>query len=282
MSLVKTWSWAPWHIKLCLILIILLILVILFTPIILPYDPNETDLMNINQPPVMFGGSWDHPLGTDQLGRDVLSRNISGIRISAGIAFFSLFIGSAIGVSAGLISGYLGGLTDKMVSGLVEFQFSVPNTLIILLGIVLFGTDMMVLIVLIGITKWETYARVTRGLVLSLREEQYIEAAQAAGASGMYIICRHLFPNILPTVLVMMTLFFPTILTIESSLSFLGIGIQPPTATLGRLIGDGRDFLFTSWWISLIPAFIILCMTMIMHLIGDWLKQSMHISISRE
>lgn len=282
MSLVKRWLWAPWHIKLCFIFVMVLLLVMVCAPLLLPYDPNATDLRNINQPPVFTGGSWEHLLGTDQLGRDVLSRNLYGIRISAGIALFSLVIGCVIGVSAGLVSGYMGGVADKIVTGLVDFQFSVPNTLIILLGIVLFGTDIVVLVVLIGITKWETYARVTRGLVLSLRQNQYVEAAQAAGASGFYIIRKHLLPNIWPTVLVMMTLFFPTVLTIESSLSFLGIGIQPPTATLGRMIGDGRDFLFTSWWISLIPAFIILCMTLIMQTIGDWFKESMDITITRE
>lgn len=135
---------------------------------------------------------------------------------------------------------------------------------------------------LIGFAKWESYARITCGLVLSLKQNQYIEAAQASGASGVYIVSRHIFPNVLPTILVVMTLNFPVILTMESTLSFLGIGIQPPTSSLGRMVGDGRNYLLTSWWLAMIPSLLILTMTLNMQSIGDWFRDSMDISTAKE
>jgi len=278
MNMVRKLKWAPWQIKLSFVLAVLIVLVILLAQWIMPYMPNAIHLMNHNQPPVFLKGSWDHPLGTDQLGRDLLTRTVYGLRTSAGIALFGIIIGCAVGVAAGLISGYFGGILDKVIMSLVDFQFAVPYTLMLLMGLVLFGTDIKVLIILLGLAYWENYARVIRGLVLSLRENQYIEAAQASGASGWYIITRHIFPNIVPTMLVMMTLYFPAILTLESSLSFLGIGIQPPTASLGKMVGDGRNYLVTSWWISIIPSLIILVLALIMQTIGDWFRDTMDLS----
>lgn len=217
-------------------------------------------------------------MGTDQLGRDLLSRTIYGTKTSVTVASLGILIGCAVGVLAGLVSGYMGGIIDKLIMALVDFQFAVPYTLMLLMGLVLFGTDIEVLVLLLGLAYWENYARVIRGLVLSLRENQYIEAAMASGASGWHIIIRHIFPNTVPTILVMLTLFFPAMLTLESSLSFIGIGIQPPTASLGKMVGDGRNYLVTSWWISVIPSLVILVMALIMQSIGDWLKDIMNIS----
>ncbi len=171
-----------------------------------------------------------------------------------------------------------GGIADKVIMSVVDFQFAVPYTLMLLMGLVLFGTDIPVFIVLLGLAYWENYARITRGLVLSLREKQYVEAALASGASSWYVITRHIFPNTVPTILVMLTLYFPAILTLESSLSFLGIGIQPPTSSLGKMVGEGRNYLINQWWISIIPSLVILAKALIIQTIGDWLSKVMEIS----
>lgn len=271
--LVRIWSEAPWQVKACFSLTALLLLLIAFAPWIAPYDPNATKLLHNNQPPVFLNGSWEHPLGTDQLGRDLLSRMMYGLRTSVGIAVVGLIVGCAVGVAAGVVSGYVGGIADKIIMALVDIQFAIPYTLVLLMGIVIFGTDTLVLVVLIGLANWENYARMIRGLVLSLRENQYIESAQASGATSAYIMFRHIVPNIVPTVLVMMTMYFPSILTMESSLSFLGIGVQPPTASLGRMVGDGRSYLMTSWWVSVVPALVIVTTAFVMQTIGDWLRE---------
>lgn len=268
---------SPLYIKFSFILALIFILTIILADFIMPYDPNANNLMNVNQPPVFLGGDWNHILGTDQLGRDTLSRNIYGLRVSAGIAIFGLIIGCVVGVVAGLISGYVGGIVDKIIMAIVDFQLSIPYTLILLLGVVIFGTDIFVLIALVGLAKWETYARIIRGLVLSIRENQYVESAQVSGGSTLYIISKHILPNVLPTIFVMLTLNFPAILSLESTISFLGIGIQPPIASLGRMVGDGRDYLLSSWWVSVIPSVIIIVMTLTMQALGDWLRDAMNI-----
>ncbi len=277
--MIRKMSQAPWTIQACFMIAMLYVLIVLFAPWIAPYDPNETRLLHNNQPPVFLNGSWEHPLGTDQLGRDILSRMLVGLRTSIGVAIFGLLIGCTVGVAAGLVSGYFGGLADRIIMALVDFQFAVPYTLILLMGIVIFGTHTGVLIALIGLANWENYARMIRGLVLSIRSSGYIESAKASGASAFYIIVKHVTPNVLPTVLIMMTIYFPSILTLESSLSFLGIGIQPPTASLGRMVGDGRSHLMTSWWISIIPSLIIVTIAFVMQTIGDWYRDSMQSSI---
>ncbi len=272
----------PWVVQLSFTMAVLFVVVVLGAHWIMPYDPNATNLMNHNAPPVFAGGTWAYPLGTDQLGRDLLSRMVYGIRTSLGIAAFGLVIGCVVGVTAGLISGYVGGIVDKLIMALVDFQMAVPYTLVMLMGIVIFGTDTLVLVALIGLANWENYARVVRANVLSLREHQYIEAAKLSGGSQLYIMARHILPNTMPTVLVMMTLFFPGVLTMESSLSFLGIGIQPPTASLGRMVGDGRGSLMTSWWLSMMPALVIVLMAVIMQTIGDWLRDRLNIMARTE
>lgn len=275
MNILKNIAWAPFHIKISFVLMAIFILTIIFADWIMPYPPNKTNLANVNQPPVFMNGSWAHPLGTDQIGRDMVSRTIYGLRVSAGIALTGLFIGCALGVAMGLIAGYFGGMPDKIITTLIDLQQALPNQLLMLMGIVLFGTNIIVFVVLIGFARWERYARLVRGQVFSLKKNQYIEAARVSGGSNFYIITKHILPNVMPTIVVTMTLYFPGIINLESSLSYLGIGIQPPTATLGRMIGDGRDYLFSSWWISLIPAVVILILTLVVQTIGDWARETL-------
>jgi peptide/nickel transport system permease protein len=271
---------APVHIKLSFLMVLVFIGTAVFADFISPYNPNATELLKNNLPPIFMGGEATHPLGTDQLGRDLLSRCIHGLRVSAGMAFFGLLAGTFLGVMLGLLSGYFGKWVDSLIMLLVDFQFAVPYTLLILMGLVVFGNSIPILMLFIGLAKWETYARVTRGVVLSVREYSYVEAAYSVGARSSRIILRHILPNIVPIIVVLMTLNFPAVLMLETSLSFLGIGVQPPTATLGRMVGDGKNYLMTVWWLAIIPAFIILLLSLLIQTLGDWMRDAMDVRLN--
>lgn len=271
---------APPSILLCMLLMLVLALAAVCAPWVAPFDPNRTSVLQRNDPPSWLGGKSGHLLGTDQLGRDVLSRCIYALRVSVGIALLGVTIGCVIGVVTGILSGLLGGWTDRIVMMVVDFQLSIPFLLIVLVGIAVFGTSMLVLIVLVGTAHWETYARLTRGQVLTVREFQFVEAAVALGATTWRIARRHILPNIASPVIVLVTLNFPSILLLESSLSFLGIGVQPPTASLGRMVGEGRDYMMSAWWLVISPASFIVLVTLCMQLIGDWLRDVIDVRLS--
>ena len=271
---------APLSIQTCIILMLLMALAAIFAPYVAPFNPNQTSMLERNDPPSWMGGRSGHFLGTDQLGRDVLSRCIYALRVSVGIALLGVIIGCAIGVVAGILSGLLGGWTDRVIMMIVDFQLSIPFLLIVLVGIAIFGTSMLVLILLVGTAHWETYARLTRGQVLTVREYQFVEAAVALGATTWRIARRHILPNIASPIIVLLTLNFPSILLLESSLSFLGIGVQPPTASLGRMVGEGRDYMMTAWWLVISPASFIVLVTLCMQLIGDWLRDVIDVRLT--
>jgi len=257
-----------------------LIFVAVFGPWLTPHDPDATQILAKLKPPVpMQGSEWAHPLGTDQLGRDLLSRCIYGVRTSVGVALLGLIVGCLIGSILGVISGLVGGAVDRMIMMLVDVFISIPNLLIILVGIAIFGTDTLVLVVMIGIARWESYARIVRGQVLQVREMPYIEASRALGGSRTWIAVRHVLPNITSPLIVLLTLNFPSIMLLESSLSFLGIGVQPPTASLGSMVGDGRDHLIFAWWVAVAPAMVILIITFVVQLLGDWLRDVFDVRI---
>jgi peptide/nickel transport system permease protein len=271
---------APPSIHLCLALMLLMAVAAVAAPWVAPFDPNQSNVLQRNAPPSWMGGKSGHLLGTDQLGRDVLSRCIYALRVSVGIALLGVAIGCMIGVLTGVLSGLLGGWTDRIIMMIVDFQLSIPFLLIVLVGIAVFGTSMAVLIVLVGTAHWETYARLTRGQVLTVREFQFVEAAVALGATTLRIARRHILPNIASPIIVLVTLNFPSILLLESSLSFLGIGVQPPTASLGRMVGEGRDYLMSAWWLVMSPAAFIVVVTLCMQLIGDWLRDVIDVRLT--
>lgn len=268
----------PLTVKTYVSIIVVLVAAGLLAELVMPYHPDKTSLLHKMQVPFQ---SEEYVLGTDQLGRDILSRCIYGIRISIGMALFGLLIGGTVGVLLGLISGYFGGWFDRIIMSAVDFQMAVPFTLIILMGLALLGTGIPTLMIFIGLANWESYAKLTRGIVLSVREQQFVEAAQSYNAPNWRIIRKHVFPNIIPSLIVLLTLNFPSVLMLESALSFLGIGVQPPTATLGRMVGEGRNYLMTSWWISLMPAMIILLITFCMQFIGEWLRDRLDIRLGQ-
>jgi peptide/nickel transport system permease protein len=236
-------------------------------------------LLKLKAPWGMEGHEVGHWLGTDQLGRDLLSRCIHGIRVSVGIALLGLVVSAVIGTLAGLVSGLFGGWVDRVVMLVVDMFITVPFLLLVLVGIAAFGSDIPVLILLVGLARWETYARIVRGQVLQVREMPFIEASRALGAGTTWVAFKHVLPNIASPLIVLLTLNFSSILLLESSLSFLGIGVQPPTASLGRMVGDGRDHLIFAWWVAVAPAAVIVSITLIVQLLGDWLRDVLDVRI---
>ncbi|MEM9813107.1 MAG: ABC transporter permease [Pseudomonadota bacterium] len=253
--------------------LLLIIALGVLAPLIAPHDPNATNLLARSQPPVwMEGGTWTHVFGTDNIGRDLLSRCLYGIRTSFGIATLGLIFSAVLGVSLGLLSGLGGPWVDRIVMTITDVFITLPNLLLLLCGIALLGTDIWVLVLMIGLIRWEAYARLVRGQVLALRAEGYVEASRALGGGQVRIALLHILPNLASPLVVILTLSFPGVLLMEAGLSFLGVGVQPPTASLGRMIGDGRDHLINAWWITGMPSIVIVTITLLFQLIGDALR----------
>jgi peptide/nickel transport system permease protein len=252
---------------------VLLLSAALFAPYLAPFDPDAQRLLARLKPPIGFDrADVRYLLGSDQLGRDLLSRCLYGLRLTLLIALFGAFLGLAIGAVAGLAAGMLGGLTDALVMGLCDVKISMPFTLVALLVIAIAGASTSVLVCVLGLAYWAQFARLIRAQVLTIRELPYIEAARAAGASGWRIATRHVLPNIASPVIVMFTLNISNLILLESALSFLGLGVQPPTATLGSMVGQGRDYMPTAPWIVAAPGLLIMLVALTVMLIGDWLR----------
>ena len=245
----------------------------LLAPWIAPYDPNQQKLLARLRPPLGFERALaQHWLGTDQLGRDLLSRCLHGLRLSMALAFFGSVLGLAIGVSIGLLAGLARGVVDALLMALADVKLSVPFTLVALLVIALAGSSTKVLLVVLGLAYWAHFARLVRGQVITLRDQPYIEAARAVGASPLRVAFRHMIPNLVSPVVVMATLNFSNLILLESSLSFLGIGVQPPTATLGSMLGQGRDYMASAPWVVAAPALLIVLVALVAMLLGDHLR----------
>lgn len=272
----------PVWIKICSLVFILICLAALFANVLMPYDPNANSLTERNLPPVFMGGTMAHVFGTDELGRDIFSRILYGTRVSLGMTMFGIIIGGSIGVLLGLSAGYLGGIWDRIVMALIDFQQSVPVTLIIMLGVVVFGRSIPVLMCFIGLAKWEYYAKFTRSTVLGIKDKQFVEAAKSYHAGGFRIVFKYIFPNVLPSLIVAIALSFPSVLMLESSLTFIGIGVQPPTATLGQMVGTGRNYLVVKPWLALVPAIVIVILSYCVQQIGEWMRDEMDIRLLKD
>lgn len=267
------WEDAGWVVRITAVLGIVLVFCAIAAPLIAPFDPNAQSLLARLRPPVgLERAKPEFLLGTDELGRDILSRGLYGMRLTLFVALTGAVIGMLIGGALGLASGLAGGLVDDLIMGLVDIQIAVPFTLIALLAVALFGGELLVLILVLGIAYWEQYARIVRGEVVKLREMPFIEAAIAAGASDACIAFRHIAPNIVSPVVVVFTLNFSNIVLLESTLSFLGLGLRPPSATLGSMVGMGRDYMPSAPWVVATPALLILLITFIVQMLGDYLR----------
>lgn len=244
----------------------------MFGNFLTPFEYNESSLMARNKPPVFLGGDWTHPLGTDRLGRDTVARMVLGTRVSIGLALAGTLIGMVIGTTLGLLAARSRGVVDGAVMGLVDLQAAIPFVIIALGVLALYGNSLMVFVVLLGVFGWEAYARMVRGGALAAHAQPYVEAARAIGVQPLVIDRRHILPNIANLVIVQATLNFPQTILLETGLSFLGLGVQPPLTSLGQLLGDGRDSLSRAWWIAVIPGTVIFATTLSVSLIGDALR----------
>ncbi len=250
-----------------LFVLVAAVVVALFAPAIAPHNPKAISVMNALQ-----GPSFEHLMGTDNLGRDLLSRVIYGIRMSIMIAAISIGFAALVGIVLGLISGYFGGKIDEIIMRGMDILYAFPDLLLALALIATFGTGLTGLIVAITIGRVPGFARITRGTVLSLRENEYVEAARTVGMRDWQIIVKHILPNGLAPIIVMMSISLALAILVEASLSFLGLGIQPPTPSLGGLLKDALGFMETAPWMAVFPGLTIALIIFSLNLLGDGLR----------
>jgi peptide/nickel transport system permease protein len=241
-----------------------------------PWDPIEQDITNRLRPPGSLAPSGRvHLLGTDHLGRDLLARVIFGARPALMVGFAAVAISGLLGLMVGLISGFFGGRVDDVCMRLADIQLAFPFILLAIAVIGVLGPSLPVIIVVIGVSSWVVYARVVRSEVLSLREREFVQAALALGGGDGRVVLRHILPNTLTPWLVVATLDMARVIVIESALSFLGLGVQPPTPTWGGMLADGRVYISTAWWLATFPGLAILVTVLGINLFGDGLRDTL-------
>ena len=255
------------------ILVFLLVIPGIFAEWIAPHDPIKGSLALRLKPPMWEkGGSITYPLGTDKVGRDVLSRIIYGARVSLRVSVEAIVVSGFIGTALGLMSGYFGGKVDALIMRLVDISLGLPIILVALVFVAALGPSFTTVIALVTILLWARYARQIRGETLSIKERDFIARARVAGASHFRIMFRYLLPNVVNTLIVLATLQVGFVIIFESSLSFLGAGIPRPTPAWGLMVADGRELIVTAWWISRLPGVAIMLTVLSFNLVGDWLR----------
>jgi peptide/nickel transport system permease protein len=255
------------------ILVFFLLIPAVFAPLVAPHDPLKGALSKRLKPPAWAeGGSIEYPLGTDKMGRDILSRMIYGARISLLVSFMAVFVGGSIGTTLGLISGYFGGKLDALIMRLVDITLSLPTILLALVLVSALGPSFGTVITVIALIIWARYARQARAETLTVKEQDFVARARVAGASHTRIMVRYIFPNIVNTLVVLATLQVGAIILLESTLSFLGVGIPRPTPAWGVMVADGRELIVTAWWVSMFPGIGIMLTVLSLNLFGDWLR----------
>jgi peptide/nickel transport system permease protein len=257
-----------------ILLLIVLILMAILAPYITPHNPLKQNLRWRNNPPGSRLGADDKLflLGTDQLGRDLFSRILHGTRVSLLVAAVAVTISGVIGTFLGVLSGYVGGVLDVLIMRLVDIQLSLPLILIAMIWIAFTKPSLFNIIVIIAFWTWTQYARVTRASTLSVREAGFIEAARAMGAPMPWVLIKHVLPNIFASVLVIASLQFGRAIILEATLSFLGVGLQPPTPALGVMIASGRQYVDTAWWLATMPGIVIMLLVLGANFLGDTLR----------
>ncbi|WP_340119380.1 ABC transporter permease [Pelagibius sp. 7325] len=250
----------------------LMMIFAVFADVIAPFSYEQQNLLGRLQPPFWLGGSGGYILGADELGRDVFSRTLFAIRTSMAVALLGTLIGALLGTFLGFLAARFRGWVEDLVMMLVDWQAAMPFLIIALAVLAFMGNNLVLFIALMGIYGWEKYARVARGLVLSAQEQGYALAVRSLGAGGFRLYFRHILPNVLSPLIVLLTLNIPDTILMETTLSFLGFGIQPPRTSLGLMLGLGRDYLLTAWWIAVVPGVVIFLTTLSISLVGDWLR----------
>jgi len=242
-------------------------------PFLALHDPNDQSLRRRLIPPGWEGkGTWEYPLGTDHLGRDIFSRAIYGSRVSLTVGFSAVLISGTLGVLLGLIAGYHGGKIEAIIMRLVDIQLAFPFILLAISVVAVVGAGLKNVIIVLGIAGWMVYARIVRGEVLSVKEREFVVAAKAVGVRDSLILFRHILPNVLTPVIVVATFSVANVIILEAALSFLGVGVEPAIPTWGGMLADGREYISTAWWLATFPGLAIMFTVLGINLIGDWLR----------
>lgn len=263
----------PFQVRLSLGLVVMFAIAAIFAGPLSPHDISAPDILNRFARPVFMGGDWANILGTDNLGRDVLSLALRGIQVSAIIATIGTLVGAIVGTSLGFLAAWAEGIVDDVIGILIDFQAAIPFLIMALaLLAVLPQADMMLFILIMCIYGWERYARLARSVALSAKNDGYVTAQRVLGSGALRTYFRHVLPNTMAIIIVNMTINFPATILAESSLNFLGIGMQPPDTSLGVLIGIGRNHLYSAPWLALTPGIIILFTTLAVSILGDWAR----------
>ncbi len=282
-AFVRAWPILP------AIVVLLMLVTAVFAPLIAPSDPRKQSLADSKHPPVWFGDpepterdiargvdkSGLYRLGADELGRDVLTRVVFGARLSLQIVAVALTSGVLVGTLLGLFAGYWGGWFDELIMRLVDFWLALPFLLVALVVAIVWGQSLMIMLGLLALLAWSPFVRNIRAEVLTLKELDYVNMARVAGSSGARIMVRHLLPGVINTVVVIATLQVGGLILAEASLSFLGVGIPPPTPAWGLMVAEGRQWLTTAWWISFFPGLAIFLVVMSLNFFGDWLRDKL-------
>ena len=259
-----------------LVIIMSIVLTALLANVLTPYSPTDIALSERLKPPFWEqGGSLAHLLGTDPMGRDLLTRMIYGARVSLVVGLLGLFVGGGVGAALGMIAGYAGGRVDAFLMRAADTTLAFPIILLAILFVVILGGSLITVAIAVALVLWARYARVIRGEVLSLRERDFVAQARIAGCSPRRIILVHIFPNVLNTLVVLLSLQVGWVIIVEASLSFLGAGVPPPTPTWGSMIAEGRDYIASAWWVSFFPGLAILLTVLAFNLCGDWLRDAL-------
>ncbi len=263
----------PPAIVVSMVFLVLLVGAAILAPAIAPADPTKQSLISRNRPPAWVErGTAAYPLGTDNLGRDMLSRLLYGAQVSLGIGVVATLIGTVMGTVLGVVAGFFKGPLDWVIMLAADAQLAVPFIVIAIASVAAFGKGIPVLVVLAGISGWMLFARACRATVLSLREREFVHAARSLGATDARVMLRHILPNLGSIILVIATIDLRRVILFEASLSFLGLGVQPPQPSWGSMLGQGREYLGTAWWISVLPGVALMLTILAVSLVGDWLR----------
>ena len=247
----------------------------IFGPLILPYKYDAARPRERFNPPIGWGGSWSQPLGTDQIGRDMVVRLAVGARVSLMVVAISVIFGTLVGVTLGLVTGYYGGLLDEVIMRLVDIWYGIPFLMVAMMIVVIVGQSLLTMVILLSLSSFAGFVRVVRAEVLSLKERDYVALARVAGASTPRMLIKHILPGVFSTVLVVATMQTGGLILAEAFLSFIGAGIPPPTPAWGVMVADGRDYLAAAWWAATLPGIAILITVMALNFFGDWLRDKL-------
>jgi len=262
--------------KFPLAVIVVALAVTVFADVVTPHPPTGIHMLQTRKPPAfMRGGDWTFLLGTDLLGRDILSRIIKGTQVSLAVAGATILIVSVVGTTLGLVAGFKGGWLDTLIMRTVDAALAFPAILIALVMVVTVGPGFWIVVTVLVLIQWARYARLVRGEVLSWKEREFVALARVAGCSTSRIIRLHILPNVVNSVVVLSTLQVGWIIAVEATLSFLGAGVPPPTPTWGGMVAEGRNYLRSAWWISMMPGGAILLAVLSFNLFGDWLRDAL-------